>query len=174
MRARIGDRIIVERARDDMHRREGVVVSVQGPEGGPPYRVRWLEDGHEALVYPGPDAHIETGGVVPSARQESSEPGGYGELRPVHTMKRWTVDIVVTEEAEEDSVRTMAEATVAAKERAGLRGHGMARKHPSDTDVPEIGDELAVSRALSDLARKLRQTASEDITDHTGTPWQPT
>ncbi len=26
-------------------------------DGAPPYRVRW-SDGHEGLVYPGPDAHI--------------------------------------------------------------------------------------------------------------------
>lgn len=34
---------------------------------------------------------------------------------------------------------------------------------PSDHDVPEIGGELAVARALSDLAHKLLDTAVEDI-----------
>jgi len=31
---------------------------VRGPEGKPPYLVRWADTGHEALVFPGPDAVI--------------------------------------------------------------------------------------------------------------------
>lgn len=40
-------------------RRIGVVVELRHPDGSPPYMVRWLDDGHEALVFPGPDARIE-------------------------------------------------------------------------------------------------------------------
>ncbi|NYE47352.1 hypothetical protein HDA32_002472 [Spinactinospora alkalitolerans] len=59
----MGDRLVVEGARDDTHRRTGVVVAVRGSDGDPPYQVRWEDgpDGHEVLVYPGPDAHIEHG-----------------------------------------------------------------------------------------------------------------
>ncbi|ASU83904.1 DUF1918 domain-containing protein [Nocardiopsis gilva YIM 90087] len=65
MRARIGDRLVVEGPRDDVHRRTGVVTEVRGREGAPPYQVRWLDEDadHEVLVYPGPDAHIEEGPV---------------------------------------------------------------------------------------------------------------
>ncbi|GAB3440406.1 DUF1876 domain-containing protein [Streptomonospora sediminis] len=91
----------------------------------------------------------------------------------MHTMKRWNIDIVLSEESEEDHCRTWAEAGLDSTECAGLRGHGMARKHPTDSDVPEIGDELAVSRALADLSRQLRQVAAEDINEQTGTPWRP-
>ncbi|CAM3846574.1 DUF1876 domain-containing protein [Nocardiopsis rhodophaea] len=91
----------------------------------------------------------------------------------MHTMKRWNVDILLSEETTEDSARTWAEAGLDSEDGSSLRGHGMARKHPADEDVPEIGDELAVSRALADLARQLRQVAAEDISDHTGTPWRP-
>ncbi len=38
--------------------RHGEIVEVRGAEGAPPYVVRFT-DGHESLVYPGPDAVIE-------------------------------------------------------------------------------------------------------------------
>lgn len=171
MKARIGDRLVVAAPRDDKHSREAVVIAIQGEDGAPPYRVRWLDDGHEALIYPGPDAHIEAGGERSERRQH--EFGPVEETRPMHTTKRWSVDILVSEEAEGDSVQTMAEAGLTAKEWSNLRGHGTARKHPSDADVPEIGDELAISRALLDLARQLRQVAVEDISEHAQTVWQP-
>lgn len=46
-----------------------------------------------------------------------------------------------------------------------LHGYGTARRHPGETDVPEIGDELAVGRALTDLGRKLIGTATADLED---------
>jgi hypothetical protein len=36
----------------------GRITEVRGPGGSPPYLVVF-EDGHEALVFPGPDAVIE-------------------------------------------------------------------------------------------------------------------
>ncbi|MFJ8113344.1 DUF1876 domain-containing protein [Streptomyces sp. NPDC096132] len=44
-----------------------------------------------------------------------------------------------------------------------LTGHGAARCHPADANVPEIGDELAAGRALNDLAQQLLKTAERDI-----------
>ncbi|MDI9885027.1 DUF1876 domain-containing protein [Streptomyces sp. HNM0645] len=46
---------------------------------------------------------------------------------------------------------------------ARLTGHGTARCNPQDVDVPEIGDELAASRAMSDLARQLMRVADQDL-----------
>ena len=60
MRANAGDRLVVESNKVDSPRREGEVVEVRGPDGAPPYVVRW-EDGHEGLTYPGPDAHVLPG-----------------------------------------------------------------------------------------------------------------
>ena len=40
---------------------------------------------------------------------------------------------------------------------------GTARLNPTDADVPEIGDELAVARALSALAHRLVDAAATDI-----------
>ena len=73
MKAQAGDRIVVERPRDDLPARKGVVLKVQGDNGGPPYWVRWEDEGRETLVYPGPDARIEPRHPVPQ-----SPPGAYG------------------------------------------------------------------------------------------------
>lgn len=165
MRARVGDRLVVESSRADTHRRTGVVTGVRGARGEPPYQVRWLDTDRgngNALVFPGPDAHIE---------HTETETEGADSMQ---TMKRWEVDVVVAEESEFESARTWAEVGLLSDDGTALRGHGMARKHPQDLDVPEIGEELAVSRALSDLARQLRQIAAEDINDNTGFPWRPT
>ncbi|RCV59790.1 DUF1918 domain-containing protein [Marinitenerispora sediminis] len=59
MRARVGDLLVVETTRAETRRRTAVVIEATG-DGAPPYRVRWSDDGHEALVYPGADAHVET------------------------------------------------------------------------------------------------------------------
>ena len=44
-----------------------------------------------------------------------------------------------------------------------LTSEGLARRHPADPEVPEIGDELAVGRALIELGERLVRAASEDI-----------
>ena len=44
-----------------------------------------------------------------------------------------------------------------------LTGHGAAHRNPADTDVPEIGDELAAGRAMHDLGRQLVSAAQRDI-----------
>ena len=57
MRASVGDRLVVEGRKVDDARREGEVVEVHGQDGAPPYLVKW-SDGHEGLMFPGPDAHV--------------------------------------------------------------------------------------------------------------------
>ena len=57
MRANVGDLLLVESSSAEQHRREGEIIEVQGPDGQPPFLVRW-PDGHEALCFPGPDARV--------------------------------------------------------------------------------------------------------------------
>ncbi|HEX5205022.1 MAG TPA: dsRBD fold-containing protein, partial [Actinoplanes sp.] len=45
-----------------------------------------------------------------------------------------------------------------------------ARRRPTDTEVPEIGDELATARALADLAYKLLDVTVGDIEQFTHEP----
>jgi hypothetical protein len=75
--------------------------------------------------------------------------------------KRWTVQIDIGEH--DDERRTHALARLHTPDRTDLRGEGVARRHPVDREVPEIGDELAVARALSDLAHRLLEAAAGDI-----------
>ncbi|MFI0786282.1 dsRBD fold-containing protein [Streptomyces lydicus] len=44
----------------------------------------------------------------------------------------------------------------------GGTGHGSARCRPEEVEAPEVGDELAASRAMSDLAARLMRTAYGD------------
>jgi hypothetical protein len=82
--------------------------------------------------------------------------------------KRWTVDIVIDEHEEER--RTHAHARLNTADRTDLRGDGEARRNPGDREVPEIGDELAVARALSELAHRLLEAAAADIEQFTEKP----
>ena len=58
MHAKTGDRIVVPGTHVDDPVRDGEVIEVHGADGGPPYLVRWSDNGHESLVFPGPSAHI--------------------------------------------------------------------------------------------------------------------
>ncbi|MHB9856980.1 DUF1876 domain-containing protein [Streptomyces sp. YIM S03343] len=74
--------------------------------------------------------------------------------------KEWEIHLYLTED--EGTTRAHVVLHTAT---ASLAGHGTARRNPADTDVPEIGDELAAGRAMHDLARRLLATAEEDIED---------
>ena len=39
--------------------RDCEALEVKGSDGGSPYVVRWGDDGHEALFFPGPDATVQ-------------------------------------------------------------------------------------------------------------------
>lgn len=58
MHANVGDQLIVEGTHVGDARRTGVITKVSHADHTPPYTVRWLDNGHEALVFPGPDARI--------------------------------------------------------------------------------------------------------------------
>jgi len=57
MKAVVGDRLLINAAHVGGAVRDGEVLEVRGPDGAPPYLVRWA-DGHEGLVFPGPDAVV--------------------------------------------------------------------------------------------------------------------
>lgn len=54
MQANVGDRLLVHSHAVGAPEHTGEVLEVRGADGAPPYIVRF-EDGHESLVFPGPD-----------------------------------------------------------------------------------------------------------------------
>ena len=59
MHATDGDRIIVKGHVIGEPDRDCEVLEVRGPEGAPPYVIRWADTGHESLFYPGSDASLQ-------------------------------------------------------------------------------------------------------------------
>jgi hypothetical protein len=53
-----GDRIVIKGHRIGEPDRDCEVIEVRNEDGSPPYRVRWGENGHETLFFPGPDASV--------------------------------------------------------------------------------------------------------------------
>jgi hypothetical protein len=51
MKADVGDRLVTEGPDGP---RECLIIRLERVDGSPPYVVRWLADGHIALVFPGP------------------------------------------------------------------------------------------------------------------------
>jgi Domain of unknown function (DUF1918) len=58
MRATVGDHLHVHGRIVGEGDHLGEIVEVRGADGEPPYLVRY-DDGHEGLVFPGPDAVID-------------------------------------------------------------------------------------------------------------------
>jgi len=54
MRAHVGDRLIA----DGDRARTGLIIGVPHADGSPPYIVKWLADGHIAMVSPGHFARL--------------------------------------------------------------------------------------------------------------------
>ena len=54
MRANVGDVLVVAGS----EHRTGLIISVVGQDGAPPYVVRWQSDGHIAMVTPDPYSRV--------------------------------------------------------------------------------------------------------------------
>lgn len=78
--------------------------------------------------------------------------------------KQWTVQIYISEEGDD----THARAVLTTRDTSAVTGRGVARRNPIDRPIPEIGDELAASRALEDLAIRLHDVAADDIVQLAG------
>jgi hypothetical protein len=97
------------------------------------------------------EEHTPTDGIVMSA------------------VKTWNVQVDI----DEHEGRTRAVARLNREQAPSLAGTGLARLNPADSDVPTIGDELAVARALSELSHLLLDVAAQDIEHSSGVPAHP-
>lgn len=58
MQAVVGDILHVRGHKVGQQDQTAEIVEVRGEDGAPPYRIRF-PDGHESLVFPGPDATVD-------------------------------------------------------------------------------------------------------------------
>lgn len=61
MQASVGDRLVVHSRTLGRPERHGHIVEVRGRDGSPPFVVRWDDDEHEGLFFPGPDTTLLPG-----------------------------------------------------------------------------------------------------------------
>lgn len=155
MKASVGDRLVLASSTVDGAVRDGTVIAVRHVDGSPPYTVRWHDSGEESLVFPGPDAHVESG---------EREGGGPAGERPAARVETWRVQLTVTHEGPQ----TTAQAVLVAGWPDHLDALGRSRRNPADAQVEVIGDEVAVARALHRLADRLLDCAEEDISTRLG------
>ena len=81
------------------------------------------------------------------------------------TESAWSVDLRL----EEDETRTIVIATLRGGQRR-LQARGVARRNPVDPSLPRVGEDLAVSRALSLLAHDLLSDAITQLETVTHAP----
>ena len=141
MRFKAGDRIEVTINTLGVPPRHGAVLESTGVGA---IRVHW-DDGHESVFMPGSNCQV-------LARSEA-------EREPVRLGCHIDVAII------EDDHECTATARVATS-RGSLEGVGVARLKPGDLQVPRIGEELALGRALGALSEQLLSAASEEIAEH--------
>lgn len=146
MEAHIGDHVIVEGAKVGLARRRGEVLEILQGAGGSRLRIRWEGNDHESVIAPGPDLRIEPG------------EGGVDRIS-------LRIDISVTEDAD----HCEAVAHVRMRERE-FSGWGRARRNPSDPEMPVVGEELAVARALSEVSHQLVVAAADSLESALGRP----
>ncbi|WP_125776859.1 dsRBD fold-containing protein [Antribacter gilvus] len=171
MRATVGDRIVTASGVVGGAVRDGVITECRGPDGTPPYRVRWSDSGEETLIFPGSDTFVQGGGeTVPGGGEAAADRSGGApqadEVADDGTRRRtltWHVEVTLVESAGS----TTAEATVVGPPQT-LRAVGHARKAPEDAEVPVIGDELAAGRALRRLADRLLEVAEKEVSSSVG------
>jgi hypothetical protein len=60
MKAKTGDWLVFKAGTIDRPDVRGLITEVRSPDGSPPYVVHWLDTGHIATVFPGPDAVVVT------------------------------------------------------------------------------------------------------------------
>jgi Rv2632c-like/Domain of unknown function (DUF1918) len=139
MQIKAGDRIEVTTNTLGVAPRRGAVLEAMGSGG---LRVQW-DDGHESMFMPGSNCRV----------MSSEADGSNTQVRlGCH------IDIAITE----DDTQCMATARVVTSQ-GFFEGHGVARRKPGDPQIPLIGEELAIGRALRVLSDQLMAAATEQI-----------
>ncbi len=177
MKARAGDQIVLAATHVDGPTRGGEILEVHGEAGAPPYVVRW-DDGRVGTLYPGPGAVLRIGGHPPGAEPAPVSGAldalpasigaalGRGPVAPGQAahIREWSVRVTIFEAGDDTSATVVLLSDAATP----LTARGTSHRAPSDRAMPEIGDEVAVARALRHLADRLVASAETDIEAVTG------
>ncbi len=134
-----GDRIEVTSNVLGVAPRYGDVLEVVGDTG---LRVRW-DDGNETFFVP-----------AGNCRMVAREAGTTGAVVQLGCH----VDVTLVEEGDECRATASVDTT-----RGVLRAEGVARRNPTDPQVPMIGEEYALGRALAGLSEQLLSAADEHV-----------
>jgi Domain of unknown function (DUF1876)/Domain of unknown function (DUF1918) len=140
MEAHVGDRVVVEGTKVGQATRRGKVLEILAGSSGPRLRVLWEGSDHETVLVPGPDLRVEAGEA------------------PMLERTAMHVDVTVAEDA--DHCDAIARIHVRGRE---FSGWGRARRHPTDPEMPIVGEELAVARALADVSHQLVVAAADSL-----------
>ena len=116
-----------------------------------------------------PSANETHDGRFPTALRQQNGTSHRTDGIAMDAMKTWTVQVQIDEHED----RTRAVARLRIDDAESLTGTGLARLNPADRDVPKIGDELAVARALSELSHLLLDVAARDIEQTSGVRAHP-
>lgn len=79
MQAHVGDWLVIEGRTLEHRRRQGKIIELVHADGSPPYRVRWVEDDHESLVFP---ARAHGSSRTRCRRRQAGYEYRYGPGRP--------------------------------------------------------------------------------------------
>lgn len=147
MEVHVGDHVVVEGAKVGLTRRRGEVIEILRGAAGDRLRVRWEGDDHETVIAPGSDLRVEAGAEQAMDRLS---------LR---------IDVTLTEDA--DHCEAVARVAMRGRE---FTGWGRAQRNPTDPEVPVVGEELAVARALSEVSHQLVVAAADSLESALGRP----
>ncbi|TAM67401.1 DUF1918 domain-containing protein [Mycobacterium sp.] len=85
MKAKVGDWLVIKGTTVEQHDQRGLITEVHSSDGAPPYVVRWLANGHEATVFPGPDAIVVTAAEQANADKRAQD--RFGAIQAVISRK---------------------------------------------------------------------------------------
>ena len=149
MEAHVGDHVVVEGAKVGAGRRRGEVLEIVPGASGDRLRVRWEGADHETVLAPGSDLRVE------------AEPGAGGST----DRRSLRIEVSLTEDA--DHCEAVARLRLGARE---FSGWGRAQRNPADPQMPVVGEDLAVARALSELSHQLVVAAADSLESAIGRP----
>lgn len=107
--------------------------------------------------------------MKPSQELQAPKDSHAATTEPRRHVTSWHVRVDLFDEGDS----TTAHAVLVDEYSTAIEAHGSAIRLPGAVSVPEIGDEVAVGRALRALADRMLDLAADDVASMTSQPRQP-